>query len=177
MAILPIVLFPDPVLLEPTRPVGEIDDEIRQLVSDMEETMYAAPGVGLAANQVGVGKRLCLVNVTAGEDPSQLMVLIDPVIHERSGQTEVGEEGCLSFPDVLIDVHRSLTIEVEATDLEGNRRRWTEEGFTARVIQHEVEHLDGKVFIGNISPLKREMIKRKIKKRIEAGDWESAPVS
>ena len=177
MAILPIVLYPDPVLLEPTREVTEIDDEIRRLVTDMEQTMYAAPGIGLAANQVGVPLRLCLVNITGGDDPAELKVLINPTIHERSPESEVGEEGCLSFPDILIDVPRPFAIDVEATDLDGNRRRWREEGFMARVIQHEVEHLDGHVFLENISPLKREMVKRKIKKRIQTGDWVSTAAS
>jgi peptide deformylase len=173
MAVRPIVLYPDPVLLKPTTPVERFDDELRELVRDMTETMNAAPGIGLAANQVGVSQRVCVVDLTAGEQPGHLHVFVNPEIHETNG-TEVGEEGCLSFPDVLVDVERGFAIRVEALDLDGEPFTLEADGLLARAIQHECEHLDGHTFLRNVSSLKRDMIKRKIRKRIDAGDWVAA---
>ena len=170
MALRPIVLYPDPVLLTPTERVEAIDDEIKTLVHDMVETMYAAPGIGLAANQVGVGKRVCVVDLSVGETPGDLRVFINPRVVETAG-SEIAEEGCLSFPDVHIDVERPFTATVEAEDLEGRTFRVSAEGLLARAMQHEIEHLDGRVFLMNLSPLKRELLKRQIRKRIKAGDW------
>ena len=170
MALLPIVLYPDPVLLRPTRPIEEVDDEVRQLVDDMTETMYDAPGIGLAANQVGVPLRLCLVDLSAGDEPGQLHVFINPkVVREDGSQRD--DEGCLSFPDVTIEVGRSLSITVEALDRDGEPFTLEAEGLMARAILHECEHLDGHTFLRNVSSLKRELVKRQIKKRIKAGDW------
>jgi peptide deformylase len=173
MAVRPIVLYPDPVLLKPTRKVEQVDDSIRELVHDMNETMVAAPGIGLAANQVGVGLRVCVVDLSAGETPGELHVFINPEIRAAEG-AEVGEEGCLSFPDVLIDIERGFRITVDALDLDGKPFTLAADGLLARAIQHECEHLDGHTFLRNVSPLKRDMIKRKIKKRIDAGDWVAA---
>ncbi len=176
MALRPIVLYPDPVLLRPTRLVETVDDAVRELVQDMAETMYAAPGIGLAANQVGVSLRVCVVDITAGERQGELLAFVNPRILETEGR-EVGEEGCLSFPDIHLDIERARAITVEALDASGQPFRLEAEGMLARVIQHEVEHLDGKTFLRNVSPLKREMVKRKIRKRIEAGDWVAVGVS
>lgn len=173
MAIRPIVLYPDPVLLEPTREVERVDPELRVLVEDMRETMYAAPGIGLAANQVGDSRRVCLVDLSAGERPDALVVLINPRISRAEGR-QVGEEGCLSFPDVTLDVPRAETITVEALDLDGKRFSLDAQGLLARAIQHECEHLDGQVFLRNVSALKRELVKKQIRKRIRAGDWYAA---
>jgi peptide deformylase len=170
MALREIVLYPDPVLLTPTEPVARIDDEIETLVRDMVETMHAAPGIGLAANQVGVSRRVCVVDLSVGEKSEDLHVFINPRIVEVSG-SETAEEGCLSFPDVLIDVERPFGVTVEAEDLAGKVFSVTAHGLLARAMQHEIEHLDGRVFIQNLSPLKRELLKRQIKKRIKAGDW------
>jgi peptide deformylase len=170
MAIRPLVLYPDPVLLRPTSEVGEVDDTVRELVQDMAETMYAAPGVGLAANQVGVGLRVCVVDITAGEEPGNLKVFINPKVLESSG-SQVGEEGCLSFPEITVMVERPYAIKVETIDLEGNKVVVEAEDFLARVMLHEFEHLDGYVFLRNLSSLKREIVKRKIKKMIKTGDW------
>ncbi len=170
MAILPLVLYPDPVLLQPTCAVEQVDDSVRELVRDMTETMYAAPGVGLAANQVGVGLSVCIVDITAGEEPGNLKVFINPKVVEASGG-QVGEEGCLSFPDLTLMVERAYAIKVESLDLEGNKVVVDAEDFLARAMLHEFEHLEGYVFLRNISSLKREIVKRKIKKRIKAGDW------
>ena len=170
MAIRPIVLYPDPVLLRPTQPVGQVDEEVRQLVRDMTETLYAAPGIGLAANQVGVSQRVCIVDLTAGEENDSLRVLINPVVKATEG-AELGEEGCLSFPDVTIEVVRPFRATVEALDVEGRPITVTAEGLLARVILHEIEHLEGQVFLRNLSSLKRERIKQQIRKRIKTGDW------
>ena len=170
MALRPIVLYPDPVLLTPTERVERIDDEIASLVRDMVDTMHAAPGIGLAANQVGVGKRVCVVDLSVGEKDEDLHVFINPRIVEVSG-TEVAEEGCLSFPDVLLDIERPFLSTVEAQGLDGKIFTIAGRGLLARVMQHEIEHLEGRVFLQNLSPLKRELMKRQIKKRIKAGDW------
>lgn len=174
MALRPIVLYPDPVLLKPTEAVGEVDDEIRTLVRDMVETMYAAPGIGLAANQVGVSKRVCIVDLSVGEEEGALKILVNPKVVATEG-SEVGEEGCLSFPDVHLDIERPYAATVEAIDLDGRPFRITADGLLARAIQHEIEHLDGKTFLQNLSSLKRELVKRQIKKRMKAGDWVSVP--
>ena len=166
----PIVLYPDPVLLTPTKEVEIIDDEIKTLVADMVETMYAAPGIGLAANQVGVSKRICIVDLSVGDTPGELRVFINPRLVESAGQ-ETAEEGCLSFPDIHLDIERPATAIVEAEDLEGRTFRVSADGLLARAMQHEIEHLDGRVFLMNLSPLKRELVKRQIKRRIKAGDW------
>ena len=170
MAVRPIVLYPDPVLLTPTERVEKVDPEIERLVEDMIETMHAAPGIGLAANQVGVGQRVCVVDLSVGEKPEDLHVFINPRIVETSG-TEIAEEGCLSFPDIHLDIERPFTATVEAEDLEGKTFTIAARGLLARAMQHEIEHLEGRVFLQNLSPLKRELLKRQIKKRIKAGDW------
>lgn len=170
MALREIVLYPDPVLLTPTERVERIDDEIAALVRDMVDTMHAAPGIGLAANQVGVGKRVCVVDLSVGEKAEDLYVFINPRIVEFSG-SETAEEGCLSFPDVLIDVERPFVATVEAEDLAGKTFSIAARGLLARVMQHEIEHLEGRVFLQNLSPLKRELLKRQIRTRIKVGDW------
>lgn len=170
MAVLPIVLYPDPVLLRPTRDVETIDASIQDLVRNMTETLHQAPGIGLAANQVGVGLRLCIVDLTAGEKPGGVTVFINPRL-ELTGATELGEEGCLSFPDVTLDVERRLRARVAALDLDGKPFTLETEGLMARVLQHECEHLDGQTFLRNVSPLKRELVKKRIRKRMKNGDW------
>jgi peptide deformylase len=173
MALLPIVLYPDPVLLEPTGKVEEIDDNIRELVKDMTETMYAADGIGLAANQVGVPLRFFIADLSQWEEKDPLRVFINPEITNAHGK-QVGEEGCLSFPGISLEIERDEQVTVEALDLEGKPFSMTAEGLLARAIQHECEHLDGKVFIRNVSALKRELLKKQIKKRIKNGDWRGA---
>ena len=173
MAIRPIVLYPDPVLLAPTRAVETVDDEIRELVRDMVETMYNAPGVGLAANQIGVPLRLFIVDLTVGEEPGSLRVFINPIVRGTSGR-QIGEEGCLSFPDLTLDVERPQQATVEALDVDGTPFTVTMEGLLARAVLHEHEHLDGKTFLDNVSPLKRELVKKRIRKRIKSGDWVEA---
>ena len=173
MAIRPIVLYPDPILLRPTTVVPAVDDEVRRLVEDMRETMYAAPGIGLAANQVGDSRRVCLVDLSTGEAADALVVLINPRIVEAEGR-QTGEEGCLSFPDVTLEIERAQRIRVEALGLDGQPFALAAEDLLARAIQHECEHLDGQVFLRNLSALRREIVRRQIRKRIEAGTWNAA---
>jgi len=173
MAIRPIVLYPDPVLLRPTSVVEQIDDDVRALVQDLFDTMSAAPGIGLAANQIGDSRRVCVVDVSAGERPDSRLVLVNPRVLETAGK-QVGEEGCLSFPDVTLEVERAERLRLEALDLSGERIEIGAEGLLARVILHECEHLDGQVFLRNLSALKREIVRRQIRKRIEAGTWNAA---
>ncbi len=173
MALLPIVLYPDPVLLKPTRPISVITPEIRELARDMAETMYAAPGIGLAANQVGRDLRLCLVDLSAGERAGELRVFVNPSVREVSG-SDVAEEGCLSFPDITLEIERPHRAVVDALDLEGRPFTVEGEGLLARAMLHEIEHLDGQVFLRNVSSLKRELIKRQIRRRMKAGDWVAA---
>jgi peptide deformylase len=139
----------------------------------MTETMYAAEGIGLAANQVGEPLRLFVADLSQWEEQDPVKVFINPVITEVRGR-HVAEEGCLSFPGVTLEVERDEQVTVEALDLEGRPFTFTAEGLLARAIQHECEHLDGKVFLRNVSALRRELIKKQIKKRIKAGDWLAA---
>mgnify|MGYP001211991226 CR=1 FL=1 len=136
----------------------------------MVETMHAAPGIGLAANQVGSSKRICVVDLSVGDEAGDLHVFINPRIVEVSG-SEVAEEGCLSFPDIHLDIERPFVATVEALGLDGKSFTFAAHGLLARAMQHEIEHLEGRVFLQNLSPLKRELMKRQIKKRIRDGDW------
>jgi peptide deformylase len=166
----PIVKYGDPVLETPAEPVKEFTPELRKLAEDMFESMYAHRGVGLAAPQVGVSKRLAVVDVTAGEDPGQRFVMINPEVVETSG-SQTGEEGCLSIPGFREDVTRPNRVKIRAQDLDG---RWFEkdgEELLARAMLHEKDHLDGVLFLAHLSPLKRELIRRKIKKLVRAGEW------
>ena len=176
MALLPIVTYPDPLLQQVCRPVGSDNAGVAQLVADMTETMYAAEGAGLAAIQVGEPIRLFIIDslIACREAKEAPLVFIDPEVLELSTETETSDEGCLSFPDISLDVERPNRATIEATDLDGERFTITAEGFLARAMLHEIEHLDGAVFLRNVSPLKREMVKRRIKKRMRSGDWEPA---
>jgi peptide deformylase len=173
MARLSIVLYPDPVLLRPTERVEQVDDSVRQLVADMVETMHAAPGIGLAANQVQRTERICVVDISAGQEEDQLHVFVNPEILETEG-LHYDEEGCLSFPGINIDVERPFRVRVRALDLEGAPFEFEADGLLGRCIQHECEHLDGHTFLRNLSGLKRGIVKRRIRKRIQDGDWEAA---
>jgi len=174
MAILPIVRYPHEVLLHETEEVRTITPDVVRLVGDMIETMHAAPGVGLAANQVGVAQRIAVVDLTVGEDPSQLLVLINPRIIENSGGY-VEEEGCLSLPGFTERVRRPDHCVIEAMDLDGSTRRLEGRELLARAFNHEIDHLDGSLFIEHLSALKRRLIKKKIQKQLRAGDWQLIP--
>jgi peptide deformylase len=164
--------YGDPVLETASGPVTDFDTpELRELVDDMFETMYEASGVGLAAPQVGVSQRLTVIDCSAGEDPSERIVLINPEIISLEGQ-QVGEEGCLSIPGFREDVKRARKVTARAQDLQGNFFEITGEDLLARAIQHENDHLDGILFLQHLSALKRELIKRKIRKLKRKGDWD-----
>lgn len=168
--ILKIVKYPDPVLQQKGEPVTEFNDELRQFVADMFETMYASQGIGLAAQQVGVPKRLTVIDLSMGKDPADRLVLINPEITLREGR-QYEEEGCLSFPDIREKVVRALRVHVHAQDEHG---RWFDrdgEELLARAFEHEIDHLDGMLFIFRMSPLKRSLCLRRIKKLQNAGNW------
>lgn len=161
MAILNILEFPDPRLRTIAKTVDVVDDGIRQLIDDMFETMYEAPGIGLAASQVDVHKRFMVIDVT--EDRSRPLVFVNPVITARDGE-QVYQEGCLSVPGIYADVTRSDTITVEALDRHGQPFSLEADGVLAVCIQHEMDHLLGKLFVDYLSPLKREMVRKKLLK-------------
>ena len=167
MAILNILEFPDPRLRTIAKPVDVVDDSIRQLVDDMFETMYDAPGIGLAATQVNVHQRVIVIDVS--EDRSGLMALINPVILERDGE-QVHEEGCLSVPGIYEKVTRAERVKVRALNEKGESFEFEADGLLAVCVQHEIDHLDGKVFVEYLSPLKLGRIRSKLaqKARITA---------
>ncbi|MBP8718563.1 MAG: peptide deformylase [Atribacterota bacterium] len=158
MAVLKLQKYGSPLLREKAMPVNKVDDEIRELVNDMIETMYAEGGVGLAAPQVGISKRIIVID----NEEKEVLVLINPVIVKREGEVKE-EEGCLSIPGVYSPVRRSSLITVEALDLNEKKIQITKEGFLAIVLQHEIDHLDGYLFIDRISPAKRLMLKEQLK--------------
>lgn len=162
MAVLDILVYPDPRLREIAEPVDRVDDNIRRLVDDMAETMYQAPGIGLAAIQVGVPKRVIIIDLS--KDQSELQVFINPKIIERDGTQEV-EEGCLSVPDVFAPVQRAESIRVKALNRDGGQFDVRAEGLLSVCIQHEIDHLDGKVFVDYLSRLKQERIRKRLQKQ------------
>lgn len=166
----PIVKYGDPVLEKSAEPVTAFDDELRKLVEDMFESMYEAHGVGLAAPQIGISKQLAVIDVTFKENPGEKLVLVNPKIIHVEGK-QVGQEGCLSLPDFREKVTRGNRVTVRAQDVDGKFFEKTGEGLLARAFLHETDHLSGKLFIGHISALKRDMIKRKIRKMVKAGEW------
>jgi peptide deformylase len=163
MAILPIRLHPDPVLRVKCATVETFDEELKALAEDMIQTMNAAPGVGLAACQIGRGIRLAIVDPSAGEDPAALHVLVNPEIVEDRGRV-VDDEGCLSIPGITDKVARPAYVKIEAQDLDGKPIALEGEGLMARVICHEVDHLNGVLFIDRLTGLRKERAKRKLKR-------------
>ncbi|GGG92805.1 peptide deformylase [Silvibacterium dinghuense] len=166
----PIVKYPDPILEQPTEPVTEFNDELRQLVDDMFESMYDAKGIGLAAPQIGVAKRLTVIDLSFKEDPEDKIVLINPEIIHREGK-QYEEEGCLSLPDIREKVSRAAKVTVKAQDVNGEWFEIDGEELLARAFQHEIDHLDGVLFFRRVSALKRDLILRRIRKLQKAGDW------
>jgi peptide deformylase len=168
--IYPIVKFGNPVLERPAEPVKDFDGELKKLVEDMFESMYAAHGVGLAAPQIGLSKRLAVIDVTFKEDPDAKLVLVNPeIIHTEGKQSQ--SEGCLSIPDFREPVSRPKKVTVRAQDVNGKWFEKTGEELLARAFLHETDHLNGKLYISHISALKRDLMKRKIRKLIKAGEW------
>ena len=153
-----------------SRSINQFDEETKTLAQDMLETMYAAPGIGLAAPQVGINLCLIVVDISGGEEQGHQIVLVNPEIREQEGSQD-GEEGCLSIPGFTAVVERPDRVVVTGQDLDGNSQEKEAEGLLARVLCHEVDHLGGILYLDRISVLKRDLIKRKIKKLIRAGEW------
>jgi peptide deformylase len=166
MAVLDILCFPDPRLRDKALPVNNVDEDVRRLVDDMLETMYAAPGIGLAATQVGVAKRVIVIDISEGKDQPQC--LINPQIVHKDGEEEM-EEGCLSVPGFFELVTRAEHILVRALDRHGEAFELETSGLLAVCIQHEIDHLEGKLFVDYISSLKRQRIRRKLEKASKQG--------
>ncbi|HSB08058.1 MAG TPA: peptide deformylase [Blastocatellia bacterium] len=168
--ILKIVKYGDPILTKRAEQVTDFDENLGKLIDNMFETMYGAPGVGLAAPQVGLLKRLFVMDCTSGKDKKKKIALINPVIETEEGE-QIGEEGCLSFPGIFVEVKRPQRVVVRAQDIDGSQIELDVMDLEARCISHETDHLDGELFISYLSPLKRDLTKRKIKKRIKQGEW------
>jgi peptide deformylase len=168
--IYPIVKFGDPILEKATEPVAVFDDELRKLIDDMFESMYEARGVGLAANQIGISKRLAVIDTSFKEDPSQKLVLANPTIVSVEGR-HTQEEGCLSLPDFREKVTRPNRVTIRAQNAQGEWYEKTGEDLLARAFLHETDHLDGKLYISHISALKRDLIRRKVRKLMKDGEW------
>lgn len=171
MALLKIVHYPEPVLLQVGKPVENFDDDLKKLVADMFETMYQSKGVGLAAPQVAVSQRLFVMDCSGGEDEAEKIALINPEIIHVEGE-QYGDEGCLSFPGLYQKVQRSLRTVVRAQDVDGNEFELDVEDLAARCILHETDHCDGIVFLDRMTTLKRQLAKQKIKRLQKSGKWE-----
>lgn len=170
--VLRIVKYGDPVLETKAQPVTRFGTpELRQLVDDMFETMYANKGIGLAAPQVAVSERLAVIDPSAGEDPGGRLVLINPEILVKEG-SQTGEEGCLSIPGFREDVRRAYRVRLRAQNVDGEYFECEGEELLSRAMQHEIDHLDGVLFLSHLSLLKRDLIRRKIRKLAKAGEWE-----
>ena len=168
--ILKIVKYPEPVLAQPGEPVTEFNEELRKLVADLFETTYASQGIGLAAPQVGVSKRVTVIDLSQGKDPEQKLALINPEIIVSEGKV-YEEEGCLSFPDIREKVVRAAKVRIRAQDEKGKWFEMDGEDLLARAMQHEIDHLDGVLFLFRMSALKRSLNLRKIRKMQSEGTW------
>jgi peptide deformylase len=164
MTIRPLVILPDPLLREVSKSIERVDDDVRKFAEDMLETMYDAPGIGLAAIQVGVPRRILVLDVAEKEEPRNPQVFINPEVVARSDARNVHEEGCLSIPDYYAEVERPGEVTVKYIDLEGKEQTVQADGILATCLQHEIDHLNGVLFIDYLSKLKRDMVVRKLKK-------------
>ena len=165
-----VVKWPDPVLSKPGETVTVFDAKLKKLVEEMFETMYAAQGIGLAAPQIGISKRMTVIDLSFKKNPEEKIVLINPEIVAREGK-QVEEEGCLSLPEIREKVSRAAKVKVRAQDVTGEWFEMEGEELLARAMQHEIDHLDGMLFIDRLSRLKRDLVMRKIKKMIKDGEW------
>ena len=172
MTVRPIVIAPDPRLKTVAKPVGKVDDGIRRLMDDMLETMYAAPGIGLAAPQIGIDKRVIVLDLADDEAPPAPLRIADPEIVWRAEETRTYNEGCLSIPDTYADVTRPTSVRVAYTDEANTRREIAAEGLLATCLQHEIDHLNGVLFTDYLSMVKRNMILRKLTKLKKAGEFD-----
>lgn len=175
MAVLPLVIAPDERLNIPSTPVDRVDDDVRKLLNDMLETMYANQGIGLAAVQVGIHKTIVVMDVAVREGTNEPLKLINPTIVDESDEQSVFTEGCLSFPDQFSDVERPARVSVKYLDEHGNPHMLKAEGILATCIQHEIDHTKGIVFVDHISTLKRDMILRKLTKAKRLGNISYVP--
>lgn len=164
MSIKPIVLLPETVLREKSAPIERFDDELKRLASDMTETMYDAPGIGLAAIQIGIPRRMLVVDVSKDEDNQNPQVFINPEIVKSSDETSIYDEGCLSIPEYYAEVERPAAITVKYLDLSGKKQSIEADGLMATCLQHEIDHLNGVLFIDYLSKLKRQMVIKKFTK-------------
>lgn len=170
MAVLKLVTWPNPILETPADPVTKFDDDLRKLADDMFETMYAAPGVGLAGVQVGIAKRLFVMDCSGGKDKSSRYFMANPEIIVQEGKQD-GEEGCLSIPGIYSKVQRSMRVIARGHDLYGKQFEIEGIELEGRCLLHETDHCDGLLYVNRITPLKREIVKRKIRKLQKAGEW------
>ena len=170
MAVLKLVTWPNPILETPADPVTKFDDDLRKLADDMFETMYAAPGVGLAGVQVGIAKRLFVMDCSGGKDPASRYFMANPEIIVQEGKQD-GEEGCLSIPGIYSKVQRSLRVIARGHDLNGKEYEIEGIELEGRCLLHETDHCDGILYVNRITPLKREIVKRKVRKLQKAGEW------
>jgi peptide deformylase len=175
VALLPIRLYPDPVLRARCERVEQHDEALERLIEDMVQTMHDAPGIGLAAPQVGVGRRVAVVDLTVGQSPGDVLVLVNPEITARDG-LEIESEGCLSIPDFTEKVARAASVVVVACDRQGQRIELEAEGLMARAIQHELDHLDGVLFVDHLTGLKRERARRHLR-RLAAPELEAPSIA
>jgi peptide deformylase len=164
MALRPILIIPEPLLRKASEPVPAIDAEVRRLVDDMFETMYEAPGIGLAAIQIGVARRVVTIDIARQEEPKAPQVFINPEITWSSEETSTYEEGCLSIPQYYEEVERPARVRVKYLDVHGKSQEIEAEGLLATCLQHEIDHLDGKLFIDRLSKLKRDRVMKKFSK-------------
>src|ERR1700743_2979383 len=165
-----VVKYPDPILAKPGETVTVFDDDTAQLVEEMFDSMYAAQGIGLAAPQIGISKRITVIDVSFKERPEDKLALINPVIIDRNGK-QVEEEGCLSLPEISEKVNRAAWVKVQAQNVKGETFEVEGEELLARALQHEIDHLHGVLFIDHLSRLKRDLVLRRIKKLQKNGEW------
>ncbi len=164
MAVFPIITIPDPVLRKRAKPVERVDDELRRLMDDMLLTMYDAPGIGLAAPQIGISRRLIVMDPAKDDAPKTPVIMVNPEILERSAEMRLHEEGCLSIPDITAEIERPAKTRVAYIDREGKSQEMELEGIWSTLVQHEIDHLNGILFIDYLSRLKRDMIVKKFTK-------------
>ncbi len=169
MAILPIIKLPDPILRQVSKPIETVDDGVRRLAADMLATMYKAPGVGLAGIQVAVPRRILVLDVSEKEDEPQPIVMINPEILSLGPELRMHEEGCLSIPETHVEIERPSTVRVRFLDAQGKQIELDAEGLLATAIQHEINHLDGRLIIDFLSKMRRDMVIRKFKKTAKIG--------
>jgi peptide deformylase len=171
LAVRPIVRWGEPVLHRPSEPVATIDSDVHRLLDDMVETMYAAPGIGLAAPQIGVPRRVIVIDLSVGEDNRQLIKLVNPEFVLKEGEQR-HEEGCLSIPGFGGTPVRPARVVVKGLDPDGTERTYEGTELLARAFCHEIDHIDGLLFVDRLTPLKRDLLTRKLRKKAKTGDWE-----